>query len=122
MSLYPEEQKKYDSQKSVQDAGHTKGNEEQQPEKSGHDNRLNLSLEGLPENENLLSSQKRIDHHRELAEALIDETVDLIYSAKNSIHVTNKEGISRTFPLSNFVSGAILNGIVSRAKKTALRR
>jgi proteasome-associated ATPase len=58
------------------------------------------------------------------AESLIRRTADLLYAEASALHVTGRqvEGRSKILPFSQFVSGAMLESVVNRAKKRALKR
>jgi len=58
----------------------------------------------------------------QLAEALIAETVDMLFSPVSYLEVVTSAGKHHTIPLREFVSGALLAGVVSRAKKSAVKR
>lgn len=84
---------------------------------------LPLSSNGLLNEENYNLPYNQVEDHKRIAEALINETLDIIYSNRNGLHATNKKtGYTKSFPLSDFISGAIINRIVSRAKEIALKR
>jgi proteasome-associated ATPase len=57
-------------------------------------------------------------------ERMIGRAADVLYSAASALHVTGRqvEGRSKTLPWSQFVSGALLESVVSRAKRRALKR
>jgi SpoVK/Ycf46/Vps4 family AAA+-type ATPase len=57
-----------------------------------------------------------------LAEAMIQDAVSLLYSPASSIKVLSRAGTHYTFPLSDFVTGAVIANIVSRAKRLAIKR
>ncbi|GAB4544937.1 MAG: hypothetical protein OHK0023_02470 [Anaerolineae bacterium] len=62
----------------------------------------------------------------QLAEALIAETLALLYSStsrmETSVRVPNGGDERLSFPLRDFASGAVLMSLTSRAKKVALKR
>jgi SpoVK/Ycf46/Vps4 family AAA+-type ATPase len=57
-----------------------------------------------------------------LAEAMIQDAVSLLYSPASVLKVLTKAGTHYTFPLSDFVTGAVIANIVSRAKRVAIKR
>ncbi|PJF36752.1 MAG: hypothetical protein CUN49_03855 [Candidatus Thermofonsia Clade 1 bacterium] len=65
-------------------------------------------------------------YREQLAEALIVETLKILYSAtsrlETSVRTQNGADERLVFPLRDFASGAVLMSLVSRAKKTALKR
>lgn len=63
-----------------------------------------------------------VAQREQLAEAMIHATVDLLFSISSRLEVVTTEGKYLHFPLKDFVSGAVLVSIVSRAKKIALKR
>jgi proteasome-associated ATPase len=58
------------------------------------------------------------------AESLIGRTADVLYAEASALHVTGRqvEGRGKILPCSQFVSGALLESVVNRAKKRALKR
>jgi hypothetical protein len=58
----------------------------------------------------------------QVTEALITEAVDLLFSPASQLEATTTAGKHYTLPLRAFVSGALLAGVVSRAKKAAVKR
>lgn len=61
--------------------------------------------------------------HREwVAEAIILETVALLYSVASMMHILTGPGNHYTFSLKDFMSGAIIANIVDRAKRQAIKR
>ena len=65
---------------------------------------------------------EEVARREQLAEAIIRETVDILFSASSRLEAVTVEGKYLDFPLKDFVSGAVLVSIVSRAKKMALKR
>ncbi len=67
-----------------------------------------------------------IARREQLAEALIVETLNVLYSAasrlETSVRTPNGADERLVFPLRDFSSGAVLMSLVSRAKKMALKR
>jgi proteasome-associated ATPase len=67
-----------------------------------------------------------VARREQLAEALIIETLAVLYSAtsrlETSVRTQNGSDERLVFPLRDFSSGAVLMSLVSRAKKTALKR
>ncbi len=67
-----------------------------------------------------------VARREQLAEALIIETLTVLYSAtsrlETSVRTQNGSDERLVFPLRDFSSGAVLMSLVSRAKKTALKR
>ena len=57
-----------------------------------------------------------------IAEAMIHDAVSLLYSPSSLLKVLAKSGNHYTFPLSDFVTGAVIANIVSRTKKRAIKR
>jgi len=57
-------------------------------------------------------------------ERLGGRTADVLYATGSALHVTGRQvvGRSKTLPWSQFVSGALLESVVSRAKRRALKR
>lgn len=58
----------------------------------------------------------------QLAEAMIVETVDLLFSPASQLEAITSTGKHRNYPLREFVSGALLASVVTRAKKAAVKR
>ncbi len=58
----------------------------------------------------------------QLAEALINEVTDLIFNPASQLEVVTGSGRHHFIALREFVSGALLTGLVSRAKKSAVKR
>ncbi|MFN7209216.1 MAG: AAA family ATPase [Aggregatilineales bacterium] len=67
-----------------------------------------------------------VARREQLAEALIAETLKVLYSAtsrlETSVRTPNGADERLVFPLRDFSSGAVLMSLVSRAKKSALKR
>jgi proteasome-associated ATPase len=84
---------------------------------------LRALAESDPEAHALLTE---IARREQLAEALIVETLKVLYSAtsrlETSVRAPNGASERLVFPLRDFSSGAVLMSLVSRAKKTALKR
>jgi SpoVK/Ycf46/Vps4 family AAA+-type ATPase len=80
---------------------------------------LNTELSQQPSVQELLL---RIAQQEQLAEILITEVVDILFSSANRLEATTGSGKSHIFRLFQFVSGAILVSIVSRAKRAALKQ
>lgn len=57
-----------------------------------------------------------------LAEAMILEAVALLYSSSSIVSVLTGNGNRYTFPLRDFMSGAIIANIADRAKRQAIKR
>ncbi len=57
-----------------------------------------------------------------LAEAMIQQAVALLFSPSSVIKVLTKGGQHYTFPVSDFINGAVIASIVSRAKRSAVKR
>lgn len=57
-----------------------------------------------------------------VAEAMILETVSLIYSSNSIVSALTGNGNRYTFPLKDFMSGAIIANIIDRAKRQAIKR
>jgi len=72
---------------------------------------LPLSPEGL---------ERTPEEPEEVAATLTEYAVGLLYDTQNLLRVTTESGAVRTFPLRDFVSGALLEAIVRRAKKQAM--
>jgi proteasome-associated ATPase len=53
---------------------------------------------------------------------MIQEAVSLLYSPASVLKILTKAGTHYTFPLSDFVTGAVIANIVSRAKRVAIKR
>ena len=69
--------------------------------------------------------KQRIDYLIEmewLAETMIHDAVSLLYSPTSLLRVLAKSGNHYTFPLSDFVTGAVIANIVARTKKRAIKR
>ncbi|ACC81756.1 AAA family ATPase [Nostoc punctiforme] len=58
----------------------------------------------------------------QLAEEIIVDTVEFLFSVNSYLEAVTKAGKYYKFPLSIFISGAVLVSIVSRGKKIALKR
>jgi proteasome-associated ATPase len=57
-------------------------------------------------------------------ETLIERTARVLYAEASALHVTGRqvEGRSKTLPCNQFVSGALLESVVNRAKRRAVKR
>lgn len=64
---------------------------------------------------------ERLRRQEWLAEALIDEVVELMYSSTSAISVLTRQNTRYRFPLKEFASGAVIANIVARAKKQAVK-
>lgn len=57
-----------------------------------------------------------------IAETLLLQAVDLLYSSVSVVKFLSNEGGRYTFPFEDFISGAIIENIVTRAKRQAIKR
>ncbi len=80
----------------------------------------------IAENADAHALISEVARREQLAEALIIETLAVLYSAtsrlETSVRAQNGSDERLVFPLRDFSSGAVLMSLVSRAKKTALKR
>lgn len=79
-------------------------------------------LQELCQNAQVANCMTAIAQQEQIAEALIFETVEFLFSRSSYLEAVTSESKRYSFPLSEFVSGAVLVSLVSRAKKTALKR
>jgi len=64
----------------------------------------------------------QIAQQEQIAEILIIEIVDILFSSANRLEATTGSGKRHIFRLFQFVSGAVLVSIVSRAKRAVLKQ
>lgn len=69
----------------------------------------------------------RLAEQEQIAESLIDAAVELLYNSSSYVRVTTRSpynsGPARyTFAAHDFITGAVITNIVSRAKRSALKR
>ncbi len=74
------------------------------------------------QNEELRKSVDYFIQQEWLAEKLLLQTVNLLYSSASTITVLTTNGNIHTFPLKDFMSGAVIANIVTRAKRQAIKR
>ena len=86
--------------------------------------------------ERLLALHEQLDHGRAiswpclheqirrewLAEAMIFDAIQILYSPASVMNVLTNAGNRYTFYVKDFVSGAVIANIVTRAKKSAVKR
>lgn len=82
----------------------------------------NQALTQLYQDQQARAALEEAARREQLAEALITEIVDLFFSPASHLEATTTAGKHHTLPLRDFVSGALLVGVVSRAKKRAVKR
>ena len=94
------------------------------PDKSSvrHAKNESQALIDLCANEQVEELVEDVTWREQLAEAIIRKAIAILFSISSRLEVVTIEGKYLYFPLKDFVSGAILVSIVSRAKKMALKR
>ncbi len=80
---------------------------------------LHARLDGDPAIPTLVEEQIRQEW---LAEALVFEMIAMLYSPSSLMHVLTTAGNRYTFYIKDFMSGAVIANIVTRAKKSAVKR
>lgn len=80
---------------------------------------LHTQLEGNATAQALVDTQIRQEW---LAEALVFEMIAILYSPSSLMHVLTTTGNRYTFYIKDFMSGAVIANIVTRAKKSAVKR